>query len=314
MTTLTSGSGRQAGRIATAGARRRPLLRGPLAATALMACACGLFMNLQAREPAAAYAFIGPPYVITAEAADAHRFVLNFFNLSDFVIVVQPEEFIYKGGSGQFYIGQVFDLPTKGTRGDDYRYSASFLLRSHSYKGLDILGAFHEQQAVAELSIRIGSKRYYLTPLNSSEWGRLEKKIENLDMTNQNAEAAFRNADLAATGRVVISEGGSGWDLDWEGLLLPGGVNPPRILDMPEVAPTDEALRTKTFGKVRLSAIITRDGAIQDLTVVKGLGRGLDVRATEAVKSSWTFLPATRNGEVIETSVKFDVTFSPPKL
>jgi TonB family protein len=80
-----------------------------------------------------------------------------------------------------------------------------------------------------------------------------------------------------------------------------------------EVRPTEEARRTNTYGTVKLSAIITRDGTIQDLAVVKGLGHGLDERAIEAVKTSWIFLPATKNGEVIETSIKFNVTFSPPK-
>ncbi len=274
-----------------------------------------LFASLAARaaEPPEAYAFIGEPYVITAEVADPHRFVLNFFNLSEFVIVVQPAEFIYKSSSGQFYIGQVFDLPTKGTRGDSYRYSASFLLGSFSYKGLDILGAFHDQDTIEELSIRIGAKRYYLQPLNKSQFSELDKKIEDLDLTNQNAQAALRNAGLTALGRVTTTDGTAEWDRDWQGLLLPEGINPPRIIDTPDVSPTDEARRTNTYGKVRLSAIITRDGTILDVSVIKGLGRGLDERAVAGVKANWVFLPATKNGEVIETSAKFDVTFSPPK-
>jgi len=279
------------------------------------AVAALLFASMAARagEPPAAYAFIGEPYVITAEVADPHRFVLNFFNLSEYVIVVQPSEFIYKSSSGQFYIGQVFDLPTKGTRGDSYRYSASFLLGSFSYKGLDILGAFHDQDSIEELSIRIGAKRYYLQPLNRSQFSELDKKIENLDLTNQNVQAAFRDAGLTALGRVTTTDGTPEWDRDWQGLLLPEGINPPKIINMPDMSPTDEARRTNTYGKVRLSAVITRDGTILDVSVVKGLGRGLDERAVAGVKANWVFLPATKNGEVIETSAKFDVTFSPPK-
>jgi TonB family protein len=79
------------------------------------------------------------------------------------------------------------------------------------------------------------------------------------------------------------------------------------------VAPTEEARRTNTYGNVKLSATITRDGTIQDLAVVKGLGHGLDERALEAVKTSWIFLPATRNGEVVEAKIQFDVPFEPPK-
>ncbi len=63
---------------------------------------------------------------------------------------------------------------------------------------------------------------------------------------------------------------------------------------------------------MRLAATINKNGGIQDLKVDKGLGKGLDERAMEAVKNSWQFLPATRNGEVLESAIRFDVDFPPP--
>jgi len=284
-----------------------------LAAALTMMLVCATGSPGRAAEPPAAYAYVGAPYIITAEVSGAHKFVLNFFNLSEFVIVVQPEEFIYKGSSGQFYIGQVFDLPTKGTKGDSYRYSASVLLNSNTYKGLDILGAFHEQDSIEELSIRFGAKRYYLAPLTKARFDQLGANIENLDMKNTDAKAVMRSAGLTDLGRITINDGTSEWDRDWQGLLMPEDLNPPRILESPEVTPTEEARRTNTYGKVKLSGYITRDGTIRELSVVKGLGRGLDERAVEAVRTSWVFLPATKNGEVVETIIKFDVTISPPK-
>jgi TonB family protein len=281
------------------------------AALAVLWCAAGA--TSRGAEPPAAYAFIGGPYVITAEASGAHKFVLNFFNLSEFVIVVQPAEFIYKGASGQFYIGQVFDLPTRGTRGDAYRYSASFLLSSYAYKGLDILGDFHEQDKIAEMSVRIGAKRFYLDPITKAQFEQLDAKIADLDLKNTDSQAALRNAGLTEIGRTRSTDGTSDWDRDWQGVLLPEGLNPPRILENPEISPTEDARRTNTYGKVKLSATITRDGTIRNLSVVKGLGHGLEERAMEAIKGSWVFLPATQNGEVVETVIKFDVTFSPPK-
>ena len=89
-------------------------------------------------------------------------------------------------------------------------------------------------------------------------------------------------------------------------------MNPPRIIERPEVTPTEEARRKGTYGKVKLTAVINKSGGIQDLRVEKGLGRGLDERALEAVKNSWVFLPATRNGEVVETVISFEVEFPPP--
>ena len=101
-----------------------------------------------AQEAPKRFAFVGAQYLITAEVSGAHQFILNFVNLSEYVIVVQAGDFIYKGTSGQFYIGQVFDQPTRETRGNVYRYSASILLNSASFKGLNVVGAFHEQASL----------------------------------------------------------------------------------------------------------------------------------------------------------------------
>ena len=77
------------------------------------------------QKPAKSFAYVGPNLVITAEVAGAHSFVVNFINLSDFVIVVQPNDLIYKGASGRFYIGQVYEAEHKDSRGEIYKYSAS---------------------------------------------------------------------------------------------------------------------------------------------------------------------------------------------
>ena len=284
-----------------------------LAALAVVVFVVTVLPAAWAAEPPKAFAFVGAPYIITAEVAGPHTFVLNFFNLSEYVIVVQPNEFIYKGSSGQFYIGQVFDLPTKTTRGTSYRYSASFLLNGNSFKGLNVLGAFHDQDRIEEISVRIGARRFYMMPIDRSQYDQLGTKVGDLEMKNPDPQAALRKAGIADLGRVTTTDGTSEWDRDWANLLLADGVNPPRILESPEVLPTDEARRTGTYGKVRLSATITRDGAILSVSVVKGLGHGLDERAMEAVKASWVFLPATKNGEVVETDVKFDVSFESPK-
>lgn len=301
---------RPAGRVGPKWLRNHVRLIGAIVAFAL-ALAAG--PAIRANEIPKAYAYVGAPYVITAEPAGAHQFVLNFFNLSDYVIVLQPSEFIYKGASGEFYIGQVFDLPTKTTRGDSYRYSASFLLSGNSFKGLNVIGAFHEQDHIDEISVRIGAKRFYMEPLDKSQYDQLGAKIGDLEMKHSDPQAALRKANLLDMGRVTTTDGTAEWDRDWQGLLSADDLNPPRIAERPEVMPTDDARRTNTYGNVKLAATITRDGTIQNLTVAKGLGHGLDERAVEAVKASWVFLPATKNGEVVETDIKFDVPFAPPK-
>jgi TonB family protein len=266
----------------------------------------------QGQTPANVFAYVGPQYVITAEVASAHSFILNFINLSDFVIVAQPAEFIYKGASGRFYIGQVFEQEHKDTRGDTLKYTASVLLKGRSFTGLTLLGGFREMDQIEELSIRIGAKRFYLQPMEKVQFEQLAAKIGELDLKSPDMRAALQEANIAALGNSKSTDGTSEWDRDWQGLLRADGVNLPKIIERPPVTPTDEAIRKGTYGRVRLSALITKNGGIQDLRVEKGLGRGLDERAIDAVKNSWLFLPGTKNGEVIEGAVSFDVEFPPP--
>ena len=260
-----------------------------------------------------AFVFVNTNYVITAELASEHAFVVNFINLSDFVVVIQPNEFIYQGASGRFYIGQVYEKEIKDTKGETQKYSASMLLKGHSFTGLNIVGAFRELDAIEELSVRIGAKRFYLQPVEKIVFEQIAAKIGELDLDNPSSSAALIEANIPEMGTVKSTDGTSEWDRDWQGLLSQEGVNPPKIIERPEIAPTPEAVKARTYGKVRLSGIINKSGGIQDLKVIKGLGRGLDQRALDGVKNSWVFLPATKNGEVVETAVPLEVEFLPPK-
>jgi TonB family protein len=205
----------------------------------------------------------------------------------------------------------VYDQESKDNRGQTYRYSASILLKGRSFTGLTVLGAFREQDQIEELSVRIGAKRYYLDPLEKIEFDQLANKIEGLDLETPRPKAALQEANIPEVGTVKSTDGTSEWDRDWQGLLQPDGLNLPKLIEKPPVQPTEEARRSNTSGKVRLSALITKNGGIEDLRVEKGLGRGLDERAVEAVKNSWMFLPATKNGEVLEGRVFFEVEFPP---
>lgn len=258
------------------------------------------------------FAFVSPQSIITAEIASSRSVIVNFINLSDFVIVTQPNEFIFRGSSGRFYIGQVFEQEHKDSRGEMLKYTASVLLKGRSFTGLTVVGAFQELSQIEELSIRIGAKRYYLQPLEKLQFEQLANKIGELDLKNPNSRTMLQDANIAELGTVKSTDGTSEWDRDWAGLIRPDGVNVPKVIEKPPVAPTDEAIKHRAFGRVRLSALITRNGGIQDIKVEKGLGRGLDERAVEAVKNSWVFLPATKNGEVVEGSVIFDVEFPSP--
>jgi TonB family protein len=258
------------------------------------------------------FVFANPSYVMTAEVASAHSFIVNFINLSDFVIVTQPNEFIYKGASGRFYIGQVYEQERKDPRGEVQRYSASVLLKGHSFLGPTIVGAFREQDQIEQLSVRIGAKRFYLQPMEKDAFDQLAKKIGGLDLLNDSGAASLQQADISEIGTVKSADGTSEWDRDWQDLITQEGVNPPKILEKADISPTEEALKSHTYGKVKISGLINKNGGIQDLKVVKGLGHGLDQKAMDGVKNGWIFLPATKNGEVLDSAISIDVDFSAP--
>jgi hypothetical protein len=287
------------------------MLRGTVSAIILF-----VFLALpgaRAESRAKAFAFVDKRYVITAEVASEHSFVVNFINLSEFVIVVQPNEFIYKGASGRFYIGQVFDSEHTDRRGELQKYTASVLLKGHTFLGLTIVGAFREQDQIEEMSVRIGAKRYYMVPMEPVIFEQFASRIMDLDIQNSSGAAALAAANIAEMGYARSTDGTSEWDEDWQGLMTEDGVNPPKIIERPDISPTREALEHETYGIVKLSGIINKSGGIQNLRVAKDLGRKLGQRALDGVMNSWTFLPATKNGEVMDAAITINVEFPPPE-
>jgi TonB family protein len=272
-----------------------------------------LFLSSRWAEASPKYfSFANPSYIITAEMASEHSFIVNYINLSDFVIVTQPNEFIYRAASGRFYIGQVFEQRRKDSRGEAQRYSASVLLKGHSFVGLTIVGAFHEQDQIEQLSVRIGSKRFYLQPMEKALFDQLASKIGELDLRNDDGAAALQQAGIDEIGTAKNNDGTPEWDRDWQDLITQDGVNAPKIIEKPDISSTEEALKTHTYGKVKISCVLNKNGAVQDLKILKGLGHGLDQKAMEGVKNSWLFLPATKNGEVLDNVISIEVDFPAP--
>ncbi|MBN2319341.1 MAG: energy transducer TonB [Acidobacteria bacterium] len=258
------------------------------------------------------FAFVSSSYIITAELATEHTFVVNFVNLSDFVIVVQPVDFIYRGASGRYYAGQVYELEHADTKGEMQRYSASILLREHSFAGLNVVGLFKEQDQIEELSVRIGSQRFYMEPLEKIQFEQLARKIETLDLDSADVTEMFRDANIRLTGSVKTTDGTDEWDRDWEGLVTSDGVNPPKAIESPAILLPENAKTSEDKRKVRISCLITKNGGIQNLKVVKSRDRNLEQRALDSVANSWVFLPAAKNGEIYETVIEFEVELVDP--
>lgn len=267
---------------------------------------------LYADENPQTFAFVDARHVITVEAASEHTFVVNFINLSDYVIVIQPADFIYRGKSGQHYIGQVYELKHQDSLGNLQKYSASVLVRGRSFEGLNIVGLFREQDAIEELSVRVGSRRFFLQGLDKPVFEELVKKVENMDLYSEDVPGMLQSLNIREMGYAKDTDGSAEWDKDWEGLLTEDGINPPRIIQNPPIYYPADASRHKESGVVRLSCVVTKNGGILNLKVVKGVDRKLDQRAMDAVANSWVFVPATKNGEVFESLLEFSVRLEDP--
>jgi len=94
------------------------------------------------------------------------------------------------------------------------------------------------------------------------------------------------------------------------GPYRPGsGIEAPKLLQ--EVRPlyTEEARRRNIQGAVALEIVVTRDGRVSDVRVVRGLGAGLDQKAVDAVRQ-WKFSPARLRGTPVDVVANVSVDFA----
>jgi len=94
------------------------------------------------------------------------------------------------------------------------------------------------------------------------------------------------------------------------GILQPGvnGVSLPVCVFCPSPDYTDLARVAKYRGTVELSLIVTKDGVVESVAVLKGAPFSLTGQAIEAVKK-WKFKPANAHGQSVPVRVPVDIEF-----
>jgi TonB family protein len=93
------------------------------------------------------------------------------------------------------------------------------------------------------------------------------------------------------------------------GPYRPGsGIDAPELLREVKPEYTEEARRRSLTGDVVLEIVVRADGRVGSMKVVRGLGAGLDQRATDAVRQ-WLFKPARRRGTPVDVVVEVAVEF-----
>ncbi len=85
--------------------------------------------------------------------------------------------------------------------------------------------------------------------------------------------------------------------------------NRPIILHKTMPNYTDEARRRKVKGSVVISTMFLADGEVGDVRIVRGLGAGLDEKASEVARQI-LFLPAVKDGVFVPTHSNVDMGFN----
>ena len=83
---------------------------------------------------------------------------------------------------------------------------------------------------------------------------------------------------------------------------------PVEILSKPAPAYTAEARRLKKEGEVLLEVVFTASGEVRVISVLQGLGYGLDESAVAAAKQL-KFRPAKRDGQPVDSTAKLHIVF-----
>lgn len=88
-----------------------------------------------------------------------------------------------------------------------------------------------------------------------------------------------------------------------------GGVSAPVVIFRVEPLYSEEARKVKHQGVVVLWAIVRKDGSLEILKLVRGLGLGLDESAIKALKQ-WRFRPGMKDGVPVDVALNVEVSFT----
>ena len=103
--------------------------------------------------------------------------------------------------------------------------------------------------------------------------------------------------------------GGTGPGTGDEPLRVGGDVKAPQLINRVEPSYPEAARKARMEGVVILEAIITANGNVEDVKVLKSVNPLLDAAATRAVQQ-WKYRPATLNGRAVRVYLTVTVTFN----
>lgn len=94
-----------------------------------------------------------------------------------------------------------------------------------------------------------------------------------------------------------------------EPLRVGGDVKPPQVISKAEPSYPEAARKARMEGVVILEAIITAQGNVEEVKVLKSVNPLLDASAVRAVQQ-WKYKPATLNGRSVRVYLTVTITFN----
>jgi TonB family protein len=92
-------------------------------------------------------------------------------------------------------------------------------------------------------------------------------------------------------------------------LKVGGSVTAPTIASKVDPQYSEVARKAGIGGMVRMEAIVQKDGSVQIVRIVRGVGFGLDENAVEALRQ-WKFHPATQSGAPVRVALNIETNFN----
>jgi TonB family protein len=86
------------------------------------------------------------------------------------------------------------------------------------------------------------------------------------------------------------------------------GVTLPVLVKQVHPQYTQEAMRARIEGVVKLECVVLGDGTVDDVRVVQALDPGLDEEAIKAALQ-WRFKPGTKDGQPVAVQISLEMSF-----
>lgn len=97
---------------------------------------------------------------------------------------------------------------------------------------------------------------------------------------------------------------------DGSGVMTAGnGVSVPVALKTPNPDYTDDGIKARISGTVIMTGIVRKNGRVDSLVIIRGLGYGLDESAMNKVMQDWRFKPALKDKRPVDCYLTVEVDF-----